>query len=113
MQFSVDAAFIGCCGISPERGYTDHSFDGVEVHREMLSRARRRVLVADSSKFGRDGSIVIGEAGCVDEIITDSGVSQEHVRAFRDLGVTVTVVELPPESRQASGGEKDRRRDLT
>ncbi len=93
-QFSVDVAFIGCFGITPERGYTDHSFDGVEVHREMLARAGRRVLVADSSKFGRDGSIVIGRPDCVDEIITDSGVPEEHARAFRDRGITVTVVEI-------------------
>ena len=92
-EFSLDAAFIGCFGITPERGYTDNSFEGVEVHRAMLSRARRRVLVADSSKFGRDGSIVIGGADCVDEIITDGGVPEECARALRERGVIVTVAE--------------------
>jgi DeoR/GlpR family transcriptional regulator of sugar metabolism len=49
--------------------------------------------VADSSKCGRVGSVVIGTPECVDEIITGGGVPEECVRALRERGVTVTVAE--------------------
>ena len=51
-RFNADLAVIGACGLT-EEGPCDAISRAAWVKRAMLERAPRRVLVADSGKFGR------------------------------------------------------------
>ena len=51
-KFNVDAVFIGASGVVGE-GPTDVETAACWVKRAMLARANTKVLLADSSKFGR------------------------------------------------------------
>ena len=93
-QFCVDKAFIGCGGFTTNNGITDYSTDSAELHTAITQRAKKSILVTDSSKFGRDSFAVIGSIDCVDLVITDSGISPEYADAIRSRGVELQIVAL-------------------
>jgi DeoR family transcriptional regulator of aga operon len=62
-----------------------------EVGATMAARARRVVVVADSSKLGQSGFTPIIPIQAVDALVTDSGASAVHVERIRAAGVEVII----------------------
>ena len=54
-KVAIDTLFIGVNGIDEERGLTCFNTDEAELNATMVNQARRKIVVADSSKFGRRG----------------------------------------------------------
>jgi DeoR family transcriptional regulator of aga operon len=88
----MDKVFIGVCGIDPERGATIIEAEEAAVFRAMSRRAKVVVIVADSSKVGMTSPAVICPVGDIDILITDDGVSDDAVNAFRRSDVQVVIV---------------------
>ena len=65
-EFHVRIAFIGTDGFSLESGLTTHLVEGAEIVRKMQAQAKRTVLVADSSKWGKVGFARVLPLGEVD-----------------------------------------------
>jgi DeoR family transcriptional regulator, aga operon transcriptional repressor len=57
----------------------------------MIERARRVIVVTDSSKLGRIAFAQICSIDRVDELITDEGAPAALIGEFRDAGIAVTV----------------------
>jgi DeoR family transcriptional regulator of aga operon len=91
-RVNLDIAFVGVDGISIGAGLTTHHDIEAHTNRTMIERARRVVVVADSSKLGRVAFAMICPLSNVDELITDTGAPDEIVHEFTDAGVAVTVV---------------------
>jgi DeoR family transcriptional regulator of aga operon len=72
----MDKVFMGVCGVDPEHGATIIEAEEAAVFRAMSRRAKRVVIVADSSKVGMTSAAVICPAGDIDILITDDGVSE-------------------------------------
>ena len=88
----MDKVFIGVCGVDPERGATIIEAEEAAVFRAMSRRAKQVVIVADSSKVGMTSPAVICPVGDIDILITDDGVSDDAVNAFRRSDVQVVIV---------------------
>ena len=58
----------------------------------MIDRARRVVVVTDSSKLGRVAFAQMCPIHLVHELITDDGAAGTAIRDLRDEGVAVTIV---------------------
>ncbi len=58
----------------------------------MCRRAKQVVIVADSSKVGMTSPAVICPITDIDILITDDGISDEAVKAFKRRDVEVMVV---------------------
>jgi len=58
----------------------------------MTRRAKQVVIVADSSKVGMSSPAVICPVTDIDILITDDGISDEAVKAFRRSDVDVVIV---------------------
>jgi DeoR family transcriptional regulator of aga operon len=55
----------------------------------MVARAKRVVVIADSSKLGGHAFARICPINKVETLVTDSGAAPEVIAAFRDAGVHV------------------------
>ena len=55
----------------------------------MVARAKRVVIIADSSKLGSHAFARICPVERVETLVTDSGADPAVVQAFRDAGVNV------------------------
>jgi len=88
----MDKVFIGVCGVDPEHGATVIETEEAAVFRAMTRRAKQVIIVADSSKVGMTSPAVICPVSDIDILITDDGVSDDAVNAFRRSDVQVIIV---------------------
>ena len=85
----ADVALVGTNGISLERGLTTPDQPEAAVKRAMLASAKRKVILADHTKFGHDHFAQFGNISDLDAIVTDTGVDQKFVREIESLEVKV------------------------
>jgi DeoR family transcriptional regulator of aga operon len=85
----VDKVFIGVDGIHVEHGVTTNYPEQATIHRAMLRRARRKIVVADHRKLGATGSALICPLEGIDILITDKGATEESVAPFVARGIEV------------------------
>jgi DeoR family transcriptional regulator of aga operon len=89
---NLDVVLIGVDGIAAGAGLTTHHEVEAHTNRALISRARRVIVVADSSKVGQVAFARICELGAVHEVITDEAADAGEVAAIREAGVEVTLV---------------------
>ena len=91
-EVNIDIAFIGVDAIDIATGASADHEDEARVNRHVVDRARKLVVVTDSTKFAKRAFATISPISEIDTLITDDGVSPETVKEFRALGVEVIVV---------------------
>ena len=77
LDLSCDLAFIGVGAVSADAGFTTSNLSEADMMRDMISRAARVAVLADSSKFGRRLFAQVSELGCVDYLITEKAPPSE------------------------------------
>ncbi len=88
---SLDLAFIGVNGIDPVAGPTCHDEAEASVNAALAARAKRAVIVADSSKIDKRAFATIGTPGLFSTIVTDAGVTDDQRSRLEDAGYEVIV----------------------
>ncbi|MBA7636115.1 Glucitol operon repressor [subsurface metagenome] len=91
-HFHVRLAFMGTDGFSFETGLTTHLVEGAEIVRKMAERSGRRILLADSSKYGRKGFVKVLLVQDVDLLISDIGLSRQARAELQKAGLEVMLV---------------------
>jgi DeoR family transcriptional regulator, fructose operon transcriptional repressor len=88
----ADVAFMGTNALSVEHGLTTPDITEAAVKRSLMSASRRTVVLADSSKFGRESFAKVAPLAEVDTIITDVAVDVELAEDVENAGPRVVVV---------------------
>lgn len=91
-DFSCNKLFLGVDGIDVEFGLTTTNAFEAHLNRKMIAAAQKTIVLADSSKFGKRGFGRICGPEEVDQIITDSGISDHMSKTLRGMGIEVTIV---------------------
>ena len=90
-QFKVDFAVVGTSAIDEEGTLLDFDYREVRVSQAILAQARRKILVADSTKFERRAPVKIGHLSDIDMFVTDAPVPAGIAEAIAECGVQVIV----------------------
>lgn len=90
-NFHVRLAFLGTGGFSLENGLTTHLVEGSEILRKMTELSEKRVLVADSGKYGQNGFVRIVPMDRIDILITDEGLDREVRKEIEDRRIQVII----------------------
>lgn len=90
-RLKVDVAFLGANGISADHGFSTPDVDEADVKAALVRAARYVVVLADSTKLGRDATVSFADLSQVDRLITDPGGPESAVRALRAAGATVAI----------------------
>lgn len=90
-ELSADVAFLGCDGLTIEGGLSTPHMLIAEVGAAMAARARRVVVVADSTKLGRAGFTPIVGLEAVHVLVTDRDAHPDLVARIRALGIEVVL----------------------
>jgi DeoR/GlpR family transcriptional regulator of sugar metabolism len=86
-----DVAFVSCNSWSMEKGITTPTEEKAGLKEDLLGNARRRVLLADSSKYGSWSLFCVSPLQNLTDIITDSHLSEEGQSALHDQAFTLTL----------------------
>jgi DeoR family transcriptional regulator, aga operon transcriptional repressor len=84
-----DLAFIGCNGVHAQNGVTNVNLPETEIKRQVIRAARRRVLVADSSKLGVTEVGVVGPLSDFATLVTAGDVAQSVVDELMAAGLRI------------------------
>lgn len=104
---TLDIAFLSVDGISVQQGLTTHNLEEAQIKQKMAHAARRVVVLADSSKFGKEEFSRVLPCQRVDDIITDWRLNPEWKFSLRDCDVRLIISESP--EALSSGDDPDRR----
>ncbi|MBM7582949.1 DeoR family transcriptional regulator of aga operon/DeoR family myo-inositol catabolism operon transcriptional repressor [Caldicoprobacter guelmensis] len=100
-SYNADIVFLGVSGISLNKGFTSSDIYEAEIKRTMMFAAQKRVIVADHSKFERQGLITFADFKEIDAVVTSSLVDRELLKAIKDLGIEVIVCEVTEDASEA------------
>jgi DeoR family fructose operon transcriptional repressor len=87
----VDVVFLGTNGISVGHGFSTPDEGEATVKRAMVRAAQRVVVLADSSKLGREHLVRFASPEDVDVLVTDDGADPALVAELEQRGVEVLV----------------------
>ena len=72
-NFQIETCFIGATGILSRGIFSSQNIMESQLKQQVLEISGRRVILTDSTKFGRSAFSVFARAGDIDILITDSG----------------------------------------
>jgi DeoR family transcriptional regulator, fructose operon transcriptional repressor len=87
----VDVVFLGANGISAGHGFSTPDEREAAVKRAMTSAGQRVVVLADSSKLGREHLVRFAAVEDVDVLVTDDGADPDLVAELEQRGVEVLI----------------------
>ena len=90
-EVTLDIVLLGVDALDVELGAAAHHEGEAAMNSLMVTRAKRVVVIADSSKLGGHAFARICPIAKVETLVTDSGASAEVMAAFRDAGVEVII----------------------
>jgi len=88
-RLTADIAILGADAIDPARGCFSADLAGASVEEKMAAGARKIIVVADHTKFGRTGTARYLPMKKVDLLITGKGADSKIVRGLRRKGISV------------------------
>lgn len=86
----ANKAFVAAAGIHPQLGVTSLTHEG-RTKRAIMTTAEKRILIADSSKFGRVFQAFFAELSDFDVIVTDQGIPDEYVREIEHRNIELVI----------------------
>lgn len=96
LDIRCDLALIGVGAVSVDAGYSTSNLGEAAMMREMMSRAARVAILADSSKFGRRLFAQVSELGDADYLVTDSSPPPDLLDALTKNEVELMTPETAP-----------------
>lgn len=91
LQIQCDLALVAVGAVDVAAGYTTSNLGEATMMAEMMDRASRVAVLADSSKFARRLFARVAGLGRADYLVTDAAPPAALGRALEDAGVKVLV----------------------
>jgi DeoR/GlpR family transcriptional regulator of sugar metabolism len=85
---AADVLIMGTGGISAD-GFSNGNSLVVGSERKMIEVARKVIIVADHTKFGRNAMLQVAPLNVADCVVTDSALAPEYQEMLRAQGIEV------------------------
>lgn len=90
--FRANKYFIGAAAIDPLRGTQDAYLFERDIKKALVAIAEKKIVIADSSKFGMTSLAVVVTLDEIDTIVTDRKVSRAHIKALEGSKIDVITI---------------------
>lgn len=88
-HITADIAIMGADGITEKGGFGSNSLVGARIPELMIKSARKKVVVADKTKLGKNAKISYAQPKDIDVLITTAAEDDETVCFLKTQGVEV------------------------
>lgn len=89
----VDKAFMGTAAISNTWDLTTVTFEKATVKRKIIDSARQTILLADSSKFGKQCFVKIDSLRAINKFITDKKFTVDEMKRLKNWDIQLINVQ--------------------
>ncbi|GLU47093.1 DeoR/GlpR family DNA-binding transcription regulator [Nocardiopsis ansamitocini] len=102
-RMTFDRVFLGADGVDPHLGICEAGRDQARLKELMIRASGEVVVLADSSKIGAAPFHAWTQLGTGWTLVTDDGVDEAQLKAFREQDVTIHIA--PSEAEAEPGSE--------
>lgn len=88
-SYYVNKAFLSCKGFHSRRGLSEANEQQAKVKEFMMKNAETVYMMVDSSKFGIQSFIKLGDFEQLDYVITDRKTKKEIIEQIEEKGIQV------------------------
>ncbi len=93
-EIMVDKAFITTKGISADMTLAEPNLSEGSMKELFMKRAREKILIIDSTKFGVMGLYKFSTIKDFDVIITDSNISNTNLKSLKKMDIKIDIVKV-------------------
>lgn len=86
---NIDIAFMAASGLTLENGFTVSNFFECELKKAVMKKAKKVIMMVDSSKFNKVLAFTFGTLADLDILISDDSLPEVISAKARELGVTI------------------------
>lgn len=90
-RLRADVAFVGTNALTIRHGLSTPDADEAATKRALVEAGAKVVVLADSSKVGREATVSFADLADVDVLVTDAGLGRADRQALQKAGVEVVV----------------------
>jgi DeoR family transcriptional regulator of aga operon len=87
----IQKAFLGAWGVSRENGLTDTHLLEIDLKKNIVSRVKEIIVLADGSKFHQSGIASYASLDQISTLVTDMSAPTEEVKRMEQVGVRVII----------------------
>lgn len=91
-KLRVNKFFMGAVAFDPYRGTQDAYLFEAETKKALMAIATERIVMVDSTKFGKNSLGLVAALKDIQTLITDNGISEEHRHAVLSSGINLIEV---------------------
>ncbi len=91
-RYRASKAFMSARGVNVRLGITCSNAYESELKKAVLNSSLARILLVDSSKFGKVGAAYYADLDDFNTIITDSGIPPEYRSYIENRGIELVIV---------------------
>lgn len=91
-RIRANKAFISAAGVSEKLGVTCATAYEKETKKAVIESSDKKILLVDSTKFGKIKISHFADLTDFDIIITDTGISKEFVNIIKNIGIKLYIV---------------------
>jgi DeoR family transcriptional regulator, fructose operon transcriptional repressor len=91
-SINADISFLSPVGISVEKGISTATEFDAELMRAIMRCSKKKILLSDSSKFGKFSYFNVAPLKSFDEIITDSSLDKKFYEKIKNIGINIKLV---------------------
>lgn len=88
-QFRGNLVILTAGAIAADGGVMDYNYGEAQLARAMLRRADRKIVLADSSKFGSAAPFVVAQLDGIDDLVCELAPNEPLSQSLRDARVNV------------------------
>lgn len=86
---NIDIAFMAASGFTLENGFTVSNFFECEFKKAVIRKAKKVIMMIDSSKFGKTLAFTFGNLSDLDVLISDDKLPEAVATKASEAGLTV------------------------
>ncbi len=86
-HYHADKAFVSCTSVDIDKGLTDTNEEEARIRRVMFDRAAKKILIADTTKFGKISFASICSLNNIDAVVSDSSLGGDWSIRFQEMGI--------------------------
>ncbi len=87
----IQKAFLGAWGASCDNGLTDTNLLEIDLKKNIVSRVKEIIILADGSKFHQSGIASYSPIDQITTLITDTTAPAEEVKRIEQRGIRVII----------------------
>jgi DeoR family deoxyribose operon repressor len=91
-RYRANKAFIGTTGFELNLGPTCSYMEDVPLKQAMIESSKEKILLTDSTKFGKVSTCLFGKIEDFTTVITDSGIPDEYAQYIRSSRAELIIV---------------------